>query len=88
MYVFVRIRQKITSRRITAITVLRGHYSRKSEALRNLIINIENRRIDSQRVIRNRRQTLDIKWRPGFRIARNSRNVIRPENKDVAATAA
>src|ERR1041385_7576770 len=71
---------------VSSIRRLRRHDSSETIALCFFAIHIEKRRIDPQSITRHTSQTLDVKRRAGFRVFANSRNVIRPEYKDIAAT--
>src|SRR6266540_7215501 len=64
--------------------MFRRHYPSKTVTLCFLAVHIEKRRVDSQLVARQSGQPLNIKWRACLRIFANTRNVICPENKNVA----
>ena len=50
-----------------------------------LAVHVEVRRIDPQLIARRARQPLDVKRRARFRIFANAEDVIRAENKNIAA---
>ena len=54
--------------------------------LRQIAIDVEVRRINSQLVARRSCQTLDVERRAGFRVFPNAEDVVGAEDKDVAAT--
>src|SRR5437660_4356091 len=69
--------------RITMITVVRVHHALESVAFHDFSVHKKERRVDPQRVSRHTGQSLNVKRLASFRIARNSGDIIRSENKNI-----
>src|SRR6267142_203262 len=80
-----RIGEIITPRRVTTITIFRRHDAAEPIAACKFVVHINEGGINLQRIPRQAAEALNKKGRPTLWIARNSRNIIRAENKDVAA---
>ena len=80
----IRFRQILMAGRITAVRRSRRHYPFEAVALRFFAVDIKKWRIDPQLIARQSGQPLNIKWRSGDRIRANRRNMICPEDKNIA----
>src|SRR5437660_389554 len=80
-----RLRQIIAAQSIAAIGQLRRHDAGETKAFRDFSIHIKPGRINPQRITGQPGQALDVGRRAGFRIFTNPQDMIRAENKYVAA---
>src|SRR3954453_18161815 len=80
----ISLRQELAAEGITAIRRSRRHHAFKTVALRFLAVDVEKWRINAQLVARQTGQSFDVKRRARNRVLANFRNIICPENKNIA----
>ncbi len=81
---FRRPGEIIAPERVAPIRRLGRHDAPKSGSRGELAINIEQRRIDAQRIVRDAGQSFDKKWRTGLGIVGNTEDMVGAKNKNVA----
>src|SRR5207247_2699425 len=80
----IRLRQIIPAQSIAAIRQLRRHHPRKTKTLRDFSIDVEKWWIDPQVISRQAGQSLDVKWRSGFRVFPDPENMICSKDENIA----